>query len=267
MRFLLLFSMVGLAACGDDDGDTTISIDGYRLGAAQFSPAGDQLAIVGEKDDVYALLITDDQGKGAQVLDESLSYLSTIQWMPDGQSVIYTAGSGFDDSGIYKVDVNGGAAPAFLVDAFAAVNIGLSPDGKTVAYSINGGAEISTADLSTYASMPVPAVSTGTSGRAPQYSPDGSQVLFIVAETYQTAAADFTNAQDGPAGAGYLSNGVWMNNASFMYLGDDAINVWKAGKASSVREAFAGMNLAYNAATSRYIYGINGSPDLTIGTY
>jgi dipeptidyl aminopeptidase/acylaminoacyl peptidase len=265
----LLFLGLTLNACGDDSdksgGDVQISASGFeRLAAARFNPNGTRLAMVGQNGDAYALISTDDTGGDVQVLaPDGLDYLSAVAWTSDGSTVYYSG-----DDGILRVTADGNSAPELVVDDFAVMQIDISPDGQSLAYSTNGGVSIRLADLRTFESTPIQSETTATSGSGPRFSPNGARVVYASGENFKFADVGFMTEVDGPTGADYLANAAWIDDKTIIYLGDDKIRTWADdGRATALRDAFAGMDLDFNAATNRYIYGTNGSPSLTIAEY
>jgi len=265
----LIFFGLALSACGDDSdksgGDLQISASGFeRLAAARFNPDGTRLAMVGQNGDAYSLISTNDTGGDVKVLaPDGLDYLSAVAWTADGNTVYYSG-----DDGILRVAADGNGTPELVVDDFAVMQIDLSPDGKSLAYSTNGGVSIRLADLSTFESTPIQSDTTGTSGSGPRFSPNGEKVVYVSGEDFKFADAAFMTEVDGPTGADYLANAAWIDDKTIIYLGDDKIRTWSDdGNATPLRDAVAGMDIDFNAATSRYIYGTNGSPDLTLAEY
>ncbi len=265
----IMFFGLALGACGDDDGksggDVQISPAGFeRVAAARFNPSGSRLAMVGENDGVYSLLNTDDSGGDVQVLaPDGLDYLSAVAWTADGATVYYSG-----DDGILRVPADGSGTPKLVVDDFAVMQIDLSPDGKTLAYSTNGGVSIRLADVSAFVDTALQSDTTATSGSGPRFSPNGQRVVYVSGENFKLSDAAFMNESDGPTGADYLANSAWIDDKTIIYLGDDKIRTWSDdGSVKALRDAFAGMDLDFNGATSRYIYGTNGSSSLTIADY
>lgn len=266
----IMFLGLALGACGDDDGksgggDVQISPAGFeRVAAARFNPDGSRLAMVGENDGVYALLNTDDSGGDVQILaPDGLDYLSAVAWTADGATVYYSG-----DDGILKVPADGSGTPELVVDDFAVMQIDLSPDGKTLAYSTNGGVSIRTADVSAFVDAALQSDTTATSGSGPRFSPNGERIVYRSSEDFKFADAAFSAETPGPTGADYLANAAWIDDKTIIYLGDDKIRTWSDdGTAKALRDAFAGMDLDFNVATSRYVYGTNGSSSLTVADY
>jgi Tol biopolymer transport system component len=110
---------------------------GHDLGVAgsspRFSPDGTTLAFWGDDKlrlmDVATNAVTD-------VLDTTNSF-GGVDWFADGRRLL--AGT---DRGIEIVTLGPPLSRVLLKDSFALLNVDLSPDGKSVAYGVNGEADL-----------------------------------------------------------------------------------------------------------------------------
>ena len=266
-----------LSACGDDGGGaspegedearvTTILPEGYaRVGAARFAPQDQTLAMVAETaDGAEHLILSDLEGGSVQVLvTEGVSYLTTIAWEPDGQSLLYSGGSG-----IMRVDTAQGSEPEEVVGAFAVSHIDLSPDGSTLAWGVNGSPELNLATLGPEGVATD--VGQGPEGSAPRFGPDGAQIVYM-AGGQDTAFALIDAALEGepmalPGKGSYLSNGAWVDGDTLLLLADEKVQQVQisTGAITDLREAFAATGLDVSPDGRHYVYGTNGSSSLTL---
>lgn len=110
---------------------------GVSGNSPRFSPDGTQIAYATSE----AIRVMDPQGANARdVITGDLSYLSSLDWFPDGERLAITS-----DRGIEIVGVSDGSR-SLLVDQFAAKAIDIGPDGHSLVYGINGQAGLTLAD-------------------------------------------------------------------------------------------------------------------------
>lgn len=76
-----------------------------------WSPDGSRIAFVCKKEKVYTLYSGDSNGgsleKISLALPERINYLSTPIWTPDGNQIIYIAGSNSQNTNIFSVNLDG----------------------------------------------------------------------------------------------------------------------------------------------------------------
>jgi Tol biopolymer transport system component len=95
----------------------------------RFSPDGKSIAFEsGDKIklmDVASLMVT-------EIVDAG-TYLASVDWFSDGKRLAITS-----DKGIEIVTLGATPSRALVRDEFAAMNLDVSPDGKMIAYTVNG---------------------------------------------------------------------------------------------------------------------------------
>lgn len=100
----------------------------------RFSPDGKQIAF---QDDEKIKLLSIAGGDITELVDAK-SYLASVAWFADGKRLAITS-----EDGIEIVTLGSGTPERKLVrDEFAAKSLDLAPDGKTVAYAVNGSRSI-----------------------------------------------------------------------------------------------------------------------------
>lgn len=100
----------------------------------RFSPDGKQIAF---QDGEKIKLLTIATGDITEVLDAK-TYLAAVDWFPDGERLAIIS-----EDGLEIVTLGSGTPERTLVrDEFAAKNLDLSPDGKAMAYAVNGSKSI-----------------------------------------------------------------------------------------------------------------------------
>ncbi|MFP2927791.1 TolB family protein [Pyxidicoccus sp. 3LG] len=106
--------------------------------APAFSPDGTRLAYLStwftEQDEVRVLTLATQQ---SVLVASDGTYLSTSDWLPDGRLAAIT------EEGITLFDLTGATPLGRLVhDAVAAKELDVSPDGRKMAYAINGQSDL-----------------------------------------------------------------------------------------------------------------------------
>lgn len=243
---------------------TEILPDGYdRVEAGRFSPDGSRLAMVATPlgDGATEELITTDLtgGEVEVLISEGLSYLTTVAWMPDGESVVYGGGGGIMQVGI------DGSSPTLLVDAFAVESVDLSNDGTLVTWSINGGTTVTTAPVS---ADPVASDEhiVGPDGDMPRFGADG-QIAYVWSDGVAVSAPNGDGAQMFEASTNFLANLAWQDDSTIIAVTDfglTSIDV-VSGESTDVHEQFAAIGLDVSPDGSMFVVGVNGQKSLRLG--
>lgn len=100
----------------------------------RFSPDGKSLAFVDTDDKIKLMDVA--SGMVTDVIDAG-TYLASLDWFADGKRLAITS-----DKGIEIVTLGATPARSLVRDEFAAKSLDLSPDGKTIAYAVNGQSSI-----------------------------------------------------------------------------------------------------------------------------
>ncbi len=140
-----------------------------RAGSPRFSPDGTLLAYARDTGSTTELAVMSATGADSRSLATDGDYLLAMAWSADGSEIVY----GSTDTGIRAVPVAGGAS-RFVVDAFASLDPDLSPDGRWLAYGLNG----STLHLADLSQTPPAVTDLGLYGGSPRFSPDGATLAF-----------------------------------------------------------------------------------------
>jgi len=171
---VIVAALVGsLASCGGGGGGNpgggnvrTITFPaGVRGGSPRFSPDGTLLAYARDTGPLSELAVMSPAGADSRSLTSDGDYLLAMAWTADGAEIVY----GSTDAGIRAVALAGGAS-RFVVDAFASIDPDLSPDGRWLAYGLNG----STVHLADLGQTPPVVSDLGMYGGSPRFSPDGA---------------------------------------------------------------------------------------------
>lgn len=100
----------------------------------RFSPDGKTLAFVDSEDKVKLMDVASSQV--TDVVDAG-TYLASLAWFSDGKRLAITS-----KEGIEIVTLGTTPSRSLVRDEFAATSLDLSPDGKTIAYIVNGSTSI-----------------------------------------------------------------------------------------------------------------------------
>jgi Tol biopolymer transport system component len=269
-----VIALVSLASCGGGGGGGpgggggngqvhTITFPaGIRGGSPRFSPDGMQLAYARDTGTVTELAVMTTAGADSRSLTDDGDYLLSMAWTADGSQLLY----GSTDAGMRTVQLSGGPSQ-FLLDAFAAMNPDLSPDGRWLAYALNG-ANIRIADLSQ--NPPAASDLLGYSADSPRFSPDGATIALIadlkiqlldVASRTLTAVIDTDNT---------LGRVDWFPDGTRLLAGTErGIEIITLGppvQRQSIlnNAAVIDVDLSPDAASVAYV--INGRPEVFVLT-
>jgi len=108
----------------------SVTLD-FSGNSPRYSPDGSQIAYITDS----AIRVMDAQGADGRDVTtdtEDLSYLSSLDWFPDGERLAITS-----KRGIEIVDIATGTRST-LIDDFATKFIDVSPDGKSLVFGVNG---------------------------------------------------------------------------------------------------------------------------------
>ncbi len=115
------------------DSTTRELVDGANVEGVRFSPDSKKLLYVDTPTD--SIRILDLATSATTTVVDTDNYLTSADWFPDGKRVAVIT-----DDGIELFTLQDGAAPTreLLKEGFALKSLDVSPDGKSIAYCING---------------------------------------------------------------------------------------------------------------------------------
>jgi Tol biopolymer transport system component len=270
---LLLTSLLSLAGCGspergsgdDDDGGgsklSTLKFTGDLAGdEARFSPDGEKLAFIqiAIMGDAYDLGVMSPSGQDRTILAPAGSYLAAPAWSPDGTKIYFTS-----DNGISVVAADGGTA-LMAVDAFAAMDPDISPDGMAIVYGINGGS-LKLASLVDPEAAQTDLMEFGTS---PRFSPDGKSIAFESGDKIKIMTLGAGMATEVLDAGTYLASVDWFPDGKRIAItSDKGVEIVTLGESPDrklVRDEFAAKNVDVSPDGESLTYGINGSNDIYV---
>lgn len=272
---ILAIALVSLAGCGGGGGSGggngnlhlhSITFPaGIRGGSPRFSPDGTQLAYARDTGTVTELAVMTTAGADSRSLTSDGDYLLSMVWTGDGSQVIY----GSTDAGMRTVPLSGGASQ-FLLDAFAAMNPDLSPDGRWLAYALNG-ANLHLADLS---QNPPVTTDLGFSGDSPRFSPDGATLALIAGNDIQLLDIASRTSTTIFASNNPLGRVDWFPDGSRLLAGTErGIEIitlgppgMAAGQRQTILAAGAVIDVDLSPDGTSVAFAQNGSPEIVVLT-
>jgi Tol biopolymer transport system component len=143
----------------------------------EWSPDGQQIAFVSDRDGNYSIYVTDAEGQNTHRLIESNSNQYNPVWSPDGKSIAYINEVG-GYGGVMLYDLATGITQA-LTDTYRThVNPAWSPDGKSVTFVSDlderWNTKIYSVDVASHVVTPILVGSAVN----PIWSPDGRYLLY-----------------------------------------------------------------------------------------
>jgi len=182
---IIAIALVSLASCSDDGGGApgggtagtrhvqTISFPAGVLGhGPRFSPDGTLIGYARDTGTATELAVMTAAGNDSRSLTSDGDDLLSMVWTADASGIIY----GSTDAGMRTVPLSGGPSQ-FLLDASAAIDPDLSPDGRWLAYGVFDNGHLHLADLS---QSPPVLSDLGFFAYSPRFSPDGATLALIV---------------------------------------------------------------------------------------
>ena len=245
--------LVLLAACGGDGGGDvrTISASGPLWGA-RFSPDGATLAVAFGPDDKIGTL---DVATGAITeLATNGNYLTGTAWTAAGDAIYYNGGGG-----VFRVAP--GVAATMVNDAFASMNVDLSPDGTRLAYGINGAnAEIYTLATATTSVLDHRCEAIRFAPVVDEVACISGGSLLAINLSSRVATTIIADGVSFIAGVDWYADGERL-----VFTSDDGIErVTRGGDRSLLHDAFATIELDLSPDEHSLVYVTNGSGDLSI---
>ena len=197
-----------------------------------WSPDGQQIAFVSDRDGNYSIYITDAQGNNTRRLFEESNNQYNPVWSPDGKHIAYITESG-GYGGVMLYDMAAGTIEA-LTDTFRThVDPVWKPDGKSVTFVSDlderWNTKIYSVDIASRVISPI-FVGGATN---PVWSPDGRYLLYI-------------------AGVEKVNLNIWddlLKKSTVFYTGDFVTNDTPAWSAD-------GQTINYSAFTINGNHGI-----------
>lgn len=109
---------------------------------AHWSPDGKWIAFNSDRDGGRQVFVIPSVGGPARQVTFHVSSTSVFDWFPDGKSVLVTSSRETRRSSIYKLDVLTGKLKLLVTDNNKCIYPALSPDGKWVAFTRGGLADV-----------------------------------------------------------------------------------------------------------------------------
>lgn len=127
-------------------------------------------------------------------------------WSPDGESILFSAGSkDYQDSGIYVIDADGGEPRALLNDGSENDGGDWSVDGTRIAFTSNRDGNQDLYLMNADGSEITKFFDSGMNDYMPDWSPDGRRIAFFAAN-FPSVRQDIYVIQTDGSGAVNLSN-------------------------------------------------------------
>jgi Tol biopolymer transport system component len=267
LSLLLLSSFLGLAACGSSDttgggggsssAPTELTFD-KNADEPRFSPDSATIAYVQTKETNGAdLSVMDVTGNQRKALSPANDFMSAAAWSPDGKQIYFVS-----EAGISVVPAAGGTATVAAM-AFAALDLDISPDGKSLVYAVNG-ASLELVDLANPA-MPK---SLGKNGTSPRFSPDGKSIVFESSKKINLmdiASGDVTEVVDGGT---YLASAAWFPDGKRLAItSDKGIEIVTLGATpgrSVLNDQFAAKSVDVSPDGKLISYTVNGKKSIFV---
>ncbi|MBA3874251.1 MAG: PD40 domain-containing protein [Anaerolineae bacterium] len=145
---------------------------------ADWSPDGEHIAFVSDRDGSYSIYVSDAQGNNAHRLIESSANQYDPVWSPDSRNIAFIEEEG-GYGGVLLYDMASGTTQS-LTDTYRThVSPNWSPDGKSVTFVSDldqrWNTKIYSVDIATHVVSPILVGSASN----PVWSPDGRYMLYI----------------------------------------------------------------------------------------
>jgi Tol biopolymer transport system component/DNA-binding winged helix-turn-helix (wHTH) protein len=143
-----------------------------------FAPDGRRLAFIrSDRLDRQRIVVADREGGDERVLALPPQQIRGLDWMPDGEALIYSARSG-RGFGLWRLALNAGATPEPLpIDGDDLWNPSASRDGRVVVEEVDQDSDVWRADLAR--SRATAFIRSTADDYDAAYAPDGGRVAFV----------------------------------------------------------------------------------------
>lgn len=162
-----------------------------------FSPDGEQIVYMSEREGNRDLYIMDREGNDVARLTEGPAHDYEPAWSPDGSRIVFTSRR-TGNSELFLMDADGGNVVQLTEDGALDWRPAWSPDGEWIAWESwrngNGDVFIMRADGSAVQQL----TTSGAEDGHPHFSPDGTYLIFHSQRTgnYQLFILDLSNPED-----------------------------------------------------------------------
>jgi Tol biopolymer transport system component len=254
-------------ACGDGSSKGAGSLvhtlgfpEGVTGRHPRFSPDGSSIAYLRKEGDVEGVATMSVDGEDSATLTTDGNYLTAVTWTRDGSEIIY-----YGDLGIRAVPAAGGPG-RFVVDAFAALDPDLSPEGDWLVYGENGG----TMKLADLRATPAVEEDLGVFGSSPRFSPDGTFVAFHGSGTINLMNLGSRTVTELIASSNDFGGVDWFSDGQRLLAGTErGLEVLTLGPPLArtlINDQFALLSVDLSPDDRNVAYDVNGHPDLYIMT-
>jgi Tol biopolymer transport system component len=274
---IVAIALVSLASCGGGGGGpdgsggsggggggdvrTLTFPAGVRGGSPRFSPDGTLLAHARDTGALSELALMSPTGADSRSITNDGDYLLAMAWTADGSAIIY----GSSDTGIRAVSPSGGAN-RFVVDAFAVLNPDLSPDGRWLAYGLNG----STLHLADLSQTPPVVSDLGLYGDSPRFSPDGATRALWSDDKIQLMDLASRTLTDVIASTNSFGRVAWFADGTRLVAGTERgieiVTLAPPVQRRLILDSFAVLDVDLSPDGASVAYGVNGHPELYVLT-
>lgn len=167
-------------------------------GDPSFSPDGKEIIFASDRDKNLEIYLMNDDGSNARRLTDNPAHDSFPKFTPDGTQVTFTSNRNSETTDVYLMNKDGKNVVRLTDWKSNEISRGgISPDGTKLAFNSNHNGKYQIFVINVEPFAPKVVLTDDNNLQTPDYSPDGTQVVYSVGLSDKTGELRILNLNDG----------------------------------------------------------------------